>query len=280
MKPTAALLYIDAAVVSLPGTSEAWIAGINDLVDHVTASRYPLETIVLTPPVLSRSTLGRIARLDADLVGTSTDSPMSRAGALARDAGVRQVRLGIAQVWWLALDPGSESRLRKRAGNLPLRILQAETRVYPPTVEDIEEVLLSWSPPEQRQPPQAAAESSLPATIIVKLADVKDLEALLAFASELALYDARLVVLAARTHPWATRLELAGIEIQPAVPVAGAPAQAARSTGTLVWVSRQAGKDSRLDRRWVPYAREVVTVGRTPVDLADWRDKVLARVRE
>lgn len=258
-----ALLYLDASILALPGMTESWIERLNDLTDHVASNRYALEVTVLIPPRVSRTVRIRALAVHADILGTSSATALSRVAALTLDAGPRRPRR-VAQVWWLTLDPGAQRPLLERAGSLPLRILPGRDGIEPPLIEDVEEVLIGWQPPESVavQPPVDAVyvrEHALPA----------DMREFISFSHEASLHGVVLIVQMPASDEARTVLRDAGIRM-------GFPLHPPRNIRRLMWVSRVAGREVAQDERLAPLADEVMPV-RPPRDAAGW-SRLLGRL--
>lgn len=251
-----ALLYVDASIIALPGMTAQWIDDLNDLVDHVASNRYALEVTVLIPPRVSRTVRIRALAVHADILGTSSATAHSRVAALTLDAGPRRPR-SVAQVWWLTLDPGVQRPLLERAGSLPLRILPGRDGIEPPLVEDVEEVLVGWHPPER-----VAVEPPVDAVYVREHALPADLRGFIAFSHEASLHGVVLIVQTPASDEVRTVLRDAGIRM-------GFPLHAPRNIRRLVWISRVAGREVAQDERLAPFADEVLPV-RPPRDAAGW----------
>ncbi|GAA3020324.1 hypothetical protein GCM10010462_02920 [Microbacterium dextranolyticum] len=263
MTEPCALLYVDASIIALPGVTAQWIDDLNDLVDHVAENRYALEVTALLPPRVSRTVRVRALALHADALGTGSATPHSRVSAIALDVHTRRPRR-VVQAWWLTADPGPQRPLLERAGATPLRILNAQGEVDPPPVEDIEEVLIGWTPPVVVPEPETVdviyvRESALP----------DDLTPVISLSHQAALHGIALFVDAPRGIATRNALRDAGISLGLS---RNAPANIAR----LVWVSASATRESTQDRRLAPFADEVLPV-RPPRDAAGW-DALIARL--
>ena len=251
-----ALLYLDASILALPGMTSEWVEQFNDLVDHVASNRYALETTVLLPPRVSRTVRVRALAVHGDALGTSSATALSRVAALTLDAGPRRPRR-VAQVWWLTTDPGPERPLLERAGSLPLRILPGRDGIEPPLVEDVEEVLIGWQPPER-----VAVEPPVDAVYVREHALPADLHEFVAFSHDASLHGVVLIVQTPASDEVRTVLRDAGIRM-------GFPLHAPRNIRRLMWVSRVAGREVAQDERLVPFVDEVLPV-RPPRDAAGW----------
>lgn len=251
-----ALLYVDASILALPGMTDSWIERFNDLTDHVAENRYALEVTVLLPPRVSRTVRIRALAVRADTLGTSSATAHSRVAALTLDAGPRRPR-HVAQVWWLTLDPGAQRPLLERAGSLPLRILPARDGIEPPLVEDVEEVLIGWQPPES-----VAVEPPVDAVYVREHALPADLREFISFSHEASLHGVVLIVQMPASDEARTVLRDAGIRM-------GFPLHPPSNIRRLVWISRVAGREVVQDERLAPFADEVIPV-RPPRDVAGW----------
>ena len=251
-----ALLYLDASILALPGMTDSWIERLNDLTDHVASNRYALDTTVLLPPRVSRTVRIRALAVHADALGTSSATALSRIAAITLDAGPRRPRR-VAQVWWLTLDPGAQRPLLERAGSLPLRILPGRDGIEPPLVEDVEEVLIGWQPPES-----VAVEPPVDVVYVREHALPPDLREFVAFSHEASLHGVVLIVQAPASDEVRTVLRDAGVRM-------GFPLHAPRNIRRLMWVSRVAGREVVQDERLSPFADDVLPV-RPPRDAAGW----------
>lgn len=261
-EPTA-LLYIDASILALPGMSDTWIEEFNDLIDHVTSNRYPLEATVLLPPRVSRTVRVRALALNADALGTGSHTALSRVSALALDAGPRRPR-PVAQVWWLTADPGHKRPLLERAGALPLRILPSRGEIDPPLVGDVEEVLVGW------EPPVATAGDPPVDVVYVRVSALPaDLREFVSFSHEAALHGVYLIVQVPESDEVRAALRDAGIRM-------GFPLHLPTNIRRLLWISRVAGREVAQDERLAPFADEVMPV-RPPRDTAGW-SRLLGRL--
>ncbi|MDI6023158.1 hypothetical protein QBL02_06325 [Leucobacter sp. UT-8R-CII-1-4] len=137
--PKTAVFYLDARVLGLPAVTDVRVSDLDDLLLRIRAI-YPLEVIIITSPLMDGTVRRRIGMLSVtDIVGAATHSPTATAGAVTRDSHVRKAR-GAASGWLLALDAPAE---RLRAAVVPVRLLAVGLRVDPPSIEDIEEPLLT-----------------------------------------------------------------------------------------------------------------------------------------
>lgn len=251
-----ALLYIDASILALPGMTAQWIDDLNDLVDHVAENRYALEATVLLPPRVSRTVRIRALAVHGDTLGTSSATAHSRVAALTLDAGPRRPR-HVAQVWWLTTDPGPERPLLERAGSLPLRILPARDGIEPPLVEDVEEVLIGWQPPES-----VTVEPPVDVVYVREHALPADLREFISFSQEASLHGVVLIVQTPASEEVRAVLRDAGVRM-------GFPMHPLSNIRRLLWISRVAGREVAQDERLAPFADEVLPV-RPPRDAAGW----------
>ena len=251
-----ALLYLDASILALPGMTDSWMERLNDLTDHVASNRYALDTTVLLPPRVSRTVRIRALAVHGDALGTSSATALSRVAAITLDAGPRRPRR-VAQVWWLTTDPGPERPLLERAGSLPLRILPGRDGIEPPLVEDVEEVLVGWHPPER-----VAVEPPIDVVYVREHALPADPRGFIAFSHEASLHGVVLIVQTPASDEVRTVLRDAGIRM-------GFPLHAPRNIRRLMWVSRVAGREVVQDERLSPFADDVLPV-RPPRDAAGW----------
>lgn len=137
-----AVFYVDACVFGMPALTDSWV---NELRDALSRARYifPLETVIVTPPILSATVRRRVGLFAPDdLVGSSRPSPVGLSGAVVLDANVRAVR-GVDAGWLLAVD-ANRDRLTAARAKLCLLPIGA-FKIEPPLVDDIEAVLYEYA---------------------------------------------------------------------------------------------------------------------------------------
>lgn len=138
---SAAVFWLDAKVLGLPGIDDEWVRDLDLALGRVRVL-YPLSVVVVMAPLLSPTVRRRVALLmPDDIVGSSSASPVGISGAVVLDSHIRKVQG--AQVGWLLAIEGHLDRLR--SASLPVALLPIGVpRIDPPLIEDIESVLYAY----------------------------------------------------------------------------------------------------------------------------------------
>lgn len=138
---SAAVFWLDARVLGMPSMPDSWVSELGSALGRV-RHIYPLDVVVILPPLLSPTVRRRVALLmPDDIVGSSSASPVGISGAVVLDSHIRKVQG--AQVGWLLAIEGHLDRLR--SASLPVALLPIGVpRIDPPLIEDIESVLYAY----------------------------------------------------------------------------------------------------------------------------------------
>lgn len=136
-----AAFWLDARVLGMPSMTESWVNELSDALSRVRCI-YPLDTVVILPPLLSPTVRRRVELFSPDdIVGSTSASATAVSGAVVTDSRLRQTR-GAAVGWFLSID-GHRDRLR--AASISIALMPCGLRVDPPPVDDVEAPLLEYA---------------------------------------------------------------------------------------------------------------------------------------
>lgn len=136
-----AAFWLDARVLGMPSMSDAWVSELSDAMSR-TRHIFPLDTIVILPPLLAPTVRRRVGLFaHDDIVGSTSASAAAVSGAVVTDSRLRQTR-GAKVGWFLTID-GHRDRLR--AASVSVALMPCGLRVDPPPVDDVEAPLLEYA---------------------------------------------------------------------------------------------------------------------------------------
>lgn len=138
---SAAAFWLDARIFGMPSMTDSWVSELCSAlgcVRHI----YPLDVIVILPPLLSPTVRRRVALfMPDDIVGSTSASAAAVSGAVVSDSRLRHTR-GARVGWLLAID-GHRDRLG--AASIPITLMPCGLRGDPPPVDDVEAPLLEYA---------------------------------------------------------------------------------------------------------------------------------------
>lgn len=136
-----AAFWLDARVLGMPSLTDSWVSELSAAMSRVRYI-YPLDTVVILPPLLSPTVRRRVELFAPDdIVGSTSASAAAVSGVVVTDSRLRQTR-GAQVGWFLTID-GHRDRLR--AASIPIALMPCGLRVDPPPVDDVEAPLLEYA---------------------------------------------------------------------------------------------------------------------------------------